>query len=109
MDLLELLQRARSRIADPHNWTQQALARTGVATPCNPTAKAARSWCLMGSLMWASGGESRLIWEAVKELTAEIETEERDLDVGQFNDQHGHARILDLLDQTIARIQATDL
>ena len=46
----ELLRRAAKLIASKKRWTRRAFARDAAGKPCNPTSRAARSFCALGAL-----------------------------------------------------------
>jgi hypothetical protein len=50
----QVAQRARGLLADPRNWTQYAIARTGNNRHCEPTDAKATRFCAYGAILRAA-------------------------------------------------------
>jgi hypothetical protein len=95
----ELLRRAAKLIASKKRWTRRAFARDAAGKPCNPTSRAARSFCALGALEHV--GYNYAGWSAALDhlsCTGFV--------VGANDSPGGHARVLRLYKKAIAAARA---
>lgn len=103
METLEILQTARSLIADPERWITDYWSENDDGEWVDPTDPRACRWCLRGALFRAAGQK---ITDEERETDAEIFLV-RALglqgveDLAYLNDDKGHAAVLAALDKGI--------
>lgn len=114
MTTLDVLQAVRDRLREPQDWTQGAWARDNFGKPVGVFHLGAVCWCLDGALGLACesfvGRDS-----AVRELArtnSMLVDDYTDASllawVRRWNDDpdRTHAEVIDLIDRTMARLQA---
>jgi hypothetical protein len=92
---VEIIKKARERIADPKRWTTGAFARDKDGNPVPVFDGKAVCWCVSGALAHIAGYSDG--YDAEKLLMPG--------GVAGYNDAHSHAEVLELLDKTIARLE----
>jgi hypothetical protein len=98
---LEQLQATRDLIADEKHFTKRAMARDGLGWPCDPSHPEASSWCVTGAWQRVTGAtyhDSENSYDQLMELCD-------NRSIFAINDDPGHAAVLAMLDQAIARQQ----
>ncbi len=107
MTVLDRLRATRRLISTPMTWCQTYLARDATGLPAMPSDPHACQWCLLGAIAKVSDDAVDSIAVA-NELRKTMESQ----DVVGFgslaglNDYSDHARVLRLIDDTIARLEA---
>lgn len=102
---LKTLKSARALIADPAHWTKGELARDANDDPIRISSLNACKFCSLGALSRAVGVED--FWDtgafvaSRQALMATINGET----VWVYNDNHTHAEVLKLFDDTIERLE----
>jgi len=98
---LEILEAARALIAEPEHWTKHVRARNRWHEEVSPKSDDARQWCAVGAIERSCDIESRSrLFDLLRDGLPD-----RAL-VGDFNDSHTHAEVLDLFDRAIAAERA---
>jgi hypothetical protein len=97
--VLDILKRARARIADPEHWTQGEEARDAAGRPTDEGGPDAVRRCAFAAI-WVEEKPGELPegnrpWEVLQALAAPQ-------CLSTFNDTHSHAEVLALFDRAIA-------
>ncbi|MCC6224705.1 MAG: hypothetical protein IT201_14575 [Thermoleophilia bacterium] len=100
--VLDVLRRARRRIADPERWTAHAHARDALGNVVMPNSPEATCWCAVGAVKAECQDDNRLLSDTYEALAA-VASPRTPIDV---NDQLGYAAVLDMFDAAIARLSA---
>ena len=110
---LELLKRTRTRIEKPECWTQHSGARNRAGRAVLSTAKNAVCWCLTGAILLEY---ARVVAGTLDNKPLQgvyhgaFDAMSKHLPKGStylsyFNDYHGHAEVIDLLDKAIKDLE----
>lgn len=95
---LTVLRNARTRLAQPGQWTSGAAGRNGHGLPVSPLSATAESWDLSGALRIEAAIAGGGLLEAARYIRACLG---HDRSVGRFNDREGQTAVLGLLDSAI--------
>lgn len=99
MTTLQILKRARNKIADRKQWTQFAFARSAGSGQVSPRSRQAVRWCAAGALHAVT---TNLLGESLAFLEGFVE----DRSLAAYNDSHRHAEVVALFDKAIAILEA---
>lgn len=106
MNSVEILRETRSLIAHPSHWTKEQWAKDDDGRSVKGTDPGASCWCL-GGAMWAvtkdpgfEETEAPYLYDEALEAWAILRHEAGE-DPIEFNDDHSHREVLDLLDRAI--------
>lgn len=100
-EVLDLLRRARARIADPAHWTTHIEATDAVGLGCKPDDPCAVRWCALRALV-AEGvhySVQEAAWERLRDSSVTGSP-------ASVNDDLGHAAVLAMYDQAIEALEA---
>ena len=103
----EILNLAKKKIADSHNWTQGTAARDMFGDAVSVTSKDAVCWCAVGSLQSLSLSETENGIGAIACLYLDKASGIHITNYGdlrssaQFNDTHSHEEVMKLFDKAI--------
>lgn len=106
--VLDVLQQTRDLLSDPGRWTRGSFARDADLSTVSVNDDRACAWCLQGALARVTNWDERYL-AAQHALVSLIPLDDRDRPVHHLpslNDQVGHAAVLALLDEAIARESA---
>lgn len=110
MTTAEVLQKARDLIADESRWTHGKYARDALGEDVEPTSPEACKFCALGALLAVSGAqyeeEDDLPSIAALRAVCPVDERGRRRRVPSVNDLDGHAAVLALFDEAIAKAQA---
>lgn len=99
---LEVLRRARARLAQPGAWTKDFDARNAAGEPVDADCPEATCWCAWGAVIVESGGD---YGAAIEELAWALSTP-REARISAFNDaQETVEPVLAMFDRAIARLE----
>jgi hypothetical protein len=95
----ETLKKAAALIENPDAWTQGVVARDADNAPTQPDSTDACRWCLIGAVVKAADGNIPALRAAVTCLHSAMKqkTALKRARIGNFNDSHTHAEVLELL------------
>jgi hypothetical protein len=96
MTAIDVLIRARAKIASEFNWTQGSQARDKNDRPCEPTSIIAKRWSIDGAIVAVADHDVCLICEAKVMLAAHF----RGILIF-FNDSKSHGQVIDLIDRCL--------
>lgn len=108
--VLEILRRAKGRIADPQHWTRCVNARNDSNEEVSARNTGACRWCARGAVL-AETSDVDLQDAAILILAAAV-TLMPNLtwsDTAHYNDQHSHAEVLAWFDWVIEQLEAKSL
>lgn len=99
--LLSDLKAVRALLTDPAHWTQSVSARDAKGVSVSCVYSQAVSFCLYGACLRVGATVNPLMTRLGRELGSGAPYDIKD--VLDFNDNHSHAEVLDLLDATIRK------
>lgn len=99
-EIKQVLQRVKARIEDREHWTMGERAKTSRGLKAEPQADGAVCWCLIGAFEKETGIRDMCDIPAAHFLAQVAGRTTNHL--WGYNDAHGHAAVLKLLDSGIA-------
>lgn len=104
MSILELLQRARARIADVSHWTQFRFAESWDGEPTDPCSPESDKWCAWGALLKEDESESNSLSSHAAKVLARNCPPSCPQTIW-VNDRLGHEAVLKVYDRAIAELE----